>query len=79
LLASSDTDLHQVFSLGASVWGVQFHPEMNAEITRHYIMKQSRELEEKGFKPSDLLEKTIDTPFGRMILKRFIQIVEESI
>lgn len=38
LLASSPRDPHQVFRLG-SAWGVQFHPEFTAEITRFYISR----------------------------------------
>jgi GMP synthase (glutamine-hydrolysing) len=79
LLASSDKDPNHAFSIGGTAWGVQFHPEMDAEITRYLIEKNSRVLEDQGLKPSNLLGKTVDTPYGKMILTRFMQIIEKSL
>jgi GMP synthase (glutamine-hydrolysing) len=43
-LASNAWDEHQSFRLGRRAWGVQFHPEFDAEIVREYIGHYSREL-----------------------------------
>jgi GMP synthase (glutamine-hydrolysing) len=37
LLASSDMDRHQAFVVDGCAWGVQFHPEFDAEVVRAYI------------------------------------------
>ena len=41
LLASSQMDGHHAFRINPAAWGVQFHPEFNAVITRTYIDYES--------------------------------------
>lgn len=52
LLASSERDSHQVFRLG-SAWGVQFHPEFNAEIMRFYVARLRSEVSQASCLPVD--------------------------
>jgi GMP synthase (glutamine-hydrolysing) len=74
LLASSAMDQHQAFVVGECAWGVQFHPEFDAEATRAYIRHSRSVLLAEKQDPDRLIEQSIDTPYGSEILKRFVQL-----
>jgi GMP synthase (glutamine-hydrolysing) len=78
LLASSVLDPYHVFSYGSNVWSVQFHPEFDADITDTYIVEYSDALRAGGINPEDLQKTVQETPYGRLILKRFGEIVKEE-
>lgn len=72
VLAWSDGDPHQAFRVdGRPVWGVQFHPEFSAAITRGYICDRSEQIRREGLDPDALLERVHDTEWGPLILERF--------
>jgi GMP synthase (glutamine-hydrolysing) len=71
LLASSAREANHAYRVGSSAWGVQFHPEFDAEIMRAYIRNQSKALRAEGQDPDMLFSETRDTPFGSEILRRF--------
>ena len=75
-LAYSAEERNQAFVVGNCAWGVQFHPEFNAEISRAYIHEFEEVLLKSGQKPSELAAQTFDTSDGVKILKRFAAIVE---
>lgn len=78
LLASSERDPHHAFRVGDRAWGLQFHPEFTAEITRNYVAYYRRR--EAGKKRSGTLlstETSHDTRFGDVVLRRFAQVVAE--
>ncbi len=78
LLASSDMDPHHAFRVGACAWGLQFHPEFDAVITRAYVAHYREP--EPGTKRSGTSPSTnscYDTPFGDRVLRRFAQVVAE--
>ena len=79
LLASNDRDPHHAFSIGASAWGVQFHPEFDAGIMDFYVKQCDAALRSEGLNPTDLLENTENTPYGKQLLKRFGMIITERI
>lgn len=79
LLASSDKDINQAFVVGDSAWGVQFHPEVDAEIVIEYINHHREVLLEEGKSPDRLIEECVDTPYGSEILRRFVEIVNKEI
>jgi len=60
-LAGNDWDRNQAFRVGDCAWGVQFHPEFDAEIMRAYAAKEGSSAEIRIF----------DTPIGSQILGRF--------
>jgi GMP synthase (glutamine-hydrolysing) len=73
-LATTAMDSHHAFRYQQCVWGVQFHPEFNAEITQHYIhyyaAKNLLDVEE------DLLIKTCqETQQAASLLKRFSKLI----
>ncbi len=74
LLASSLGDAHQAFRVGERAWGVQFHPEFDAGVTRAYLEANRQELMEEGQDPAALLAASADTPYGGQILRRFAQL-----
>jgi GMP synthase (glutamine-hydrolysing) len=75
LLASSAMDDCQAFVAGNCAWGVQFHPEFDAEINRSYIESDASALCQAGIDMQPLLQQCIDTPYGTRILRRFAGLV----
>lgn len=63
-LAANEWDRHQAFRVGSCAWGVQFHPEFDAEIMRAYANDE----------PLPAGSTITDTPFGGEILRRFASI-----
>ncbi len=77
-LASQSTDPRCAFVYGDAAWGVQFHPEFNAAITRSYLEARRDLLHAEGLDPEALAGAIIDTPFGETLLKRFATIVDAT-
>jgi len=79
LLASSDVDKNQAFVVGNSAWGVQFHPEFDAEIVIEYINQHSEVLLRENKNPDRIIESSFNTHHGSEMLKRFVEILNEKI
>jgi GMP synthase (glutamine-hydrolysing) len=77
LLASSSNEPHHAFSIGAAAWGIQFHPEFDADIMDTYIDELDGLIRSSGQDPEVLKQKIEDTPYSRFILKCFAEIVLE--
>jgi len=75
LLASNAKDPHQAFSIGDAAWGVQFHPEFDADIVGAYTKECSDDPRAEGLDPAGLLETIENTPYGEDLLRRFGKIV----
>jgi GMP synthase (glutamine-hydrolysing) len=72
LLASSELDPHHAFRMpGRPVWGVQFHPEFSADVTRGYIEAKRHDMRAEGMDPDRLLAGVRETRWGGDILARF--------
>lgn len=76
-LGASELDPHHAFRFGSVAWGVQFHPEFDADVVRRYLRARQDILREEGFDPDALLAAARDTPYGRALLGRFAAIVVE--
>jgi GMP synthase (glutamine-hydrolysing) len=74
LLAGNAFEPHHAFSIGNNIWGLQFHPEFNAEILRKYIQHDKKQLEKDGYDTEKILGSISDNPYGKIILKRFLEI-----
>ncbi len=74
LLASTKMDANHAFRIGDCCWGVQFHPEFDADIVRRYIVREQDYLQAKGLRPDELIESCFETPYGEMFLRRFAEI-----
>jgi GMP synthase (glutamine-hydrolysing) len=70
-LAHNGLDPHHAFSLGDRAWGVQFHPEFDADVMRGYLEARRDVLPEEGLDPDTLLAAVRETPDGPQLLGRF--------
>lgn len=75
-LASNKHESNHAFRLkGRKAWGLQFHPELDAETVRLLIKSGRREIKNEGLDPEKLSRECFDTEAGVRILKRFAEIV----
>jgi GMP synthase (glutamine-hydrolysing) len=74
-LAGNSFEPHHAFRIGASAWGVQFHPEYTAPIMRAYIEQLSDELVAGQRNVAELLETVMDTDAAQRVLPCFTQYV----
>jgi GMP synthase (glutamine-hydrolysing) len=75
-LAYSDRDPNQAFVVNHCAWGVQFHLEFDAEITREYILSHSDVLLAEDQNSTALAAASVHTPCGDEILKRFVVVAQ---
>jgi GMP synthase (glutamine-hydrolysing) len=73
-LATNTRDINQAFRVGANAWGVQFHPEFDAEIVRAYIEHCRSRLIAEGQDPDRLMREASDTSSGKELLTRFSKV-----
>jgi len=78
LLASTSLDPNHAFVIGDCAWGIQFHPEFDADIVKRYIEIFEDHLRSKKLNPDELIESTFDTPFGGKFLQRFADVIERG-
>jgi GMP synthase (glutamine-hydrolysing) len=77
LLAQSARDSCHAFRFGDAAWGVQFHPEFDADIMREYLGHTRDRLEKAGLDVDALLSKVQSTDISAAILQRFRRIAAE--
>jgi GMP synthase (glutamine-hydrolysing) len=75
LLASTARDPNHAFAIGERAWGVQFHPEFDADIVRGYIEARRELLRDEGLDAEALLRDARDAPDGGRLLARFAEVV----
>jgi GMP synthase (glutamine-hydrolysing) len=71
-------DPNAAFRLGDRAWGIQFHPEFDADIMRGYIRGRSGLIAEEGGDPVALEAACRDSAHGRALLARFGELVESA-
>ncbi len=75
LLAESPRDSRHAFRVrGARAWGIQFHPEFDADVTRAYIRERMADIRAEGQDPDALLEAVVESDHGSRILRRFAEL-----
>ena len=77
LLASNGGDPHQAFAVGDSAWGVQFHPEFDADVVRAYLTARRDLLLAEGLDPEALRRGASDSPHGAALLRRFARLLRD--
>ncbi len=77
-LASNAMDSNHAFRIGRCAWGIQFHPEFDADIMTRYINTFAEMLTEKGMEPARLIKDCKDIPESPILLRRFADIVERE-
>ncbi|HEX7481209.1 MAG TPA: glutamine amidotransferase [Polyangiales bacterium] len=77
LLGQTSLDPHHVFRVGECAWGVQFHPEFDANIVRGYIDARREQIVAEGLDADALWNSATDTADGSFVLRRFAQVVKQ--
>lgn len=75
LLGACDSDPHHAFRLGERAWGVQFHPEFDAEIARDYILARKEIFDAEGYASEALMAAVEDSVHGEELLQRFAEML----
>ncbi|MCF6248030.1 MAG: glutamine amidotransferase [Desulfobacula sp.] len=75
LIAKNQFESHEVFRIGTSAWGVQFHPEYDEIIMTAYAENMEQSISSSGQALSEILKKINPTPVAAKILKRFGQLI----
>ena len=78
-LASNAYEPNHAFRIGKCAWGVQFHPEFNAEILKLYIEERSVELQSSGSDIAGILSTVEETPVASRTLRDFAIFVEDRL
>lgn len=73
-LAWSPGDPNQAFAFGARAWGVQFHPEFDADVIRGYLEGRRARIEAEGIPVEALLGAVREAPAGPRLLRRFAEL-----
>lgn len=76
-LGQSEGDANQAFALGDNAWGVQFHPEFDADIVRGYIDGRREAITREGLDAGALRAGARDTDHGTRLLRRFGELVRD--
>ncbi len=71
VLAGNAADPHHAFAWGTRAWGVQFHPEFDADVMRAYLEARGEILRGEGIDPDPLVRDVTETPQGPELLRRF--------
>jgi GMP synthase (glutamine-hydrolysing) len=75
ILAYSEMDPHLAFVVGDRAWGLQFHPEFDADVVRTYVEATRNALTAQGRDPEAIRDAVEETPVGNTILRRFAQLL----
>jgi len=73
-LARSAREEHQVIRFTETCYGVQYHPEFDAEVMRGYIASRREILEGEGFDVDAMLGEVDEASLGRRTLQDFVKI-----
>ena len=73
-LAGNAADPYHAFAWGDAAWGVQFHPEFDADVMRAYLEARRQILRGEGIDPEPLESGVSDSPHGHELLRRFAQL-----
>lgn len=74
ILASNSFEPHHAVAYSDKIWGLQFHPEFNADITRCILQINSTALSSEGHDVKALSAAVRDNEYGEKLLHRFIEL-----
>ncbi len=77
-LATSAMDPCQAFAVGDRAWGIQFHPEFDAAIVRHYVEGFRAQLALEGRDAGEILAAVAPSPDSAGLLPRFAQLATDT-
>jgi GMP synthase (glutamine-hydrolysing) len=78
VLARTELEPFAAVRYGPRTWGVQFHPEMDDEIIRHYLMSREEVVRAEGLNFADILSSVRDDGYGARMLERFFELVRRG-
>jgi GMP synthase (glutamine-hydrolysing) len=73
-LAFSRHEPHQAVRFAPRAWGLQFHPEFDAEVMADYLTLDGAALSRQGNDPSALCADLLPTPVAGSLLRRFTRL-----
>lgn len=73
LLGTTSGDPNHAFAIGDHIWGIQCHPEFDANIVRGYIEERSATIAAEGLDPDALSHDCMDSADGTLLLRRFAE------
>jgi len=76
-LAESDGDPNHAFRWGEHAWGVQFHPEFQADVLRAFLEERAAVLRSEGLNPELLSREARDSGDGHALLRRFAELATQ--
>jgi GMP synthase (glutamine-hydrolysing) len=78
VLGATALDPYAAVRFGPSAWGVQFHPEFDAEVMRHYLAARRNALVTEKFDVEALERRVRDAPGGAAMIGRFLQVARDK-
>jgi len=70
-LAYNERDPNQAFRMNEHIWGTQFHPEFDADVSRRYATARREKLRAEEIDPDGVLAGLNDSFDGNILLQRF--------
>jgi GMP synthase (glutamine-hydrolysing) len=77
VLARNAADRYHAVAFATRAWGVQFHPEFDADVMRGYLTERRELLRSEGRDPDALLLDTGECEESTALLRRFAELVRE--
>ena len=74
-LAETDLEPHAAFAVGAAIKCVQFHPEIDGDAMRGYVLARAPLILAEGGDPSAIHARATDAPDGASTLRSFVSLV----
>ena len=76
VLAHTPQEPFAALRFGPSAWGVQFHPELDAEVMRHYLRARRSALLAEGVDVAARDAAAVDAPEAALVIDRFLRFAE---
>lgn len=73
-LGGNSFEANQAYRLGEQTWGIQFHPEFSAAVTRAYIEARWEAIKSEGLDPELLHREVKETPHAVAVLQAFCRL-----
>ena len=71
VIASTSLEKNAAIRFSERTWGVQFHPEMDAEIVGYYLTERRDTILAEGIDVDAILSARRDSLYGRQLLRKF--------
>jgi GMP synthase (glutamine-hydrolysing) len=78
VLARNAADRYHAVAFAPRAWGVQFHPEFDADVMRTYLTERREVLRSEGRDPDALIGDTMECEESTALLRRFAELVADA-